>query len=171
MKGKTFTRGARGARAKGIDIGAVRGLAEWIIMYQAYHAIFKVQELALLPHSLSLPQLHVLALLSYAGGELTTGEIGRGMVKASQTITGLVDRLEEPGLVERRFDRSDRRKTFVRLTKAGKQRFAEAFPTANRVGEEIFGSLSDQQLAALRDTTETLRSAALERLGLSLKGL
>jgi DNA-binding MarR family transcriptional regulator len=171
MAQKTSKRGADTGRPKGIDIEAVRGLAEWVTMYQAYHGIFKVQELGLLPHNLSLPQLHVLALLTYAGGELTTGEIGRAMVKASQTITGLVDRLENQNLVERRFDRRDRRKTFVRLTEAGKQRFAEAFPTANRVGEEIFASLSDEQLAALRDAVKTLRSVTLEKLGISLKGL
>ena len=156
---------------RGIDIRAVRGLSEWIILYQAYNAIFKLQELALLPFNLSLPQLYVLSLLTYAGGELTTGEIGRGMVKASQTITGLVDRLEVQGLVERRFDRSDRRKTWVRLTKTGRRKFEEAFPAANRLGEEVFSVLSDEQLAWLRDATDKLRATALQRLGISIEGL
>jgi len=156
---------------RGIDITAVRGLSEWIILYQDYNAIFKLQELALLPCNLSLPQLHVHSRLTYAGGELTTGEIGRAMVKASQTITGLVDRLEVQGLVERRFDRSDRRKTWVRLTQAGRRKFQDAFPAANRLGEEVFSVLSDEQLALLREATDKLRGIALQRLGISLEGL
>ena len=156
---------------RGVDIKATRGLAEWIILYQAYNAMFKVQELGLLPFKISLPQLHVLSLLTYAGGELTTGEIGRAMVKASQTITGLVDRLEVQNLVERRFDRSDRRKTWVRLTDAGRQRFAKAFPATNRRGEELFSVLTDEELTALRRATSKIRETALQQLGVSLAGL
>jgi len=158
-------------RKRGVDIQAVRGLSEWITLYQAYNAVFKVQELGLLAYNLSLPQLHVLTLLTYAGGELTTGEIGRAMVKASQTITGLVDRLEIQNLVERRFDRSDRRKTWVRLTDAGRERFAKAFPAASRQGEELFSILKDDELTALRSVATKLREAALKRLNVSLEGL
>lgn len=175
MARRSSPRGGRPKTAqrtrRGVDIKAVRGLAEWIVLYQAYNANFKVQELGLLSFNLSLPQLHLLALLTYAGGELTTGEIGRAMVKASQTITGLVDRLEVQNLVERRFDRSDRRKTWVRLTDAGRERFAKAFPVANRLGEESFSALTDEELAALRTAATKLRDVALQRLGLSLAGL
>jgi DNA-binding MarR family transcriptional regulator len=100
-----------------------RGMAEWLTLYQAHNAIFKLTELALLPHNLSLPQLHLLLVLKQAGGVLTTGEIGRAMVKASQTITGLVDRLEVQDFVERQFDRRDRRKTWIRLTSCERQQW------------------------------------------------
>jgi hypothetical protein len=91
----------------GAKLDGARGLDQWTTIYQAYNAVFKVAELVLLPQRLSLPQLHLLAILKNGGGILTTGEIGREMVKASQTITGLVDRLEEPGLVERVFQVGD----------------------------------------------------------------
>jgi DNA-binding MarR family transcriptional regulator len=143
---------------------STRGMTQWIGLYQAYNAIFKVTELALLPHRLSLPQIYLLSALKGAGGTLTTGEIGRALVKASQSITGLVDRLEEPGLVERVFDRRDRRKTWVRITKKGEQKLAEAFPVATALAEELFSSLSDQELEALQTAVEKLRSASMDRL-------
>jgi DNA-binding MarR family transcriptional regulator len=141
-----------------------RGLAEWVTLYQAHNAIFKVAELALLPHNLSLPQLHLLAILKKADGLVTTGEIGQAMVKASQTITGLVDRVEEPGLVERVFDRSDRRKTWVRMTEKGEQKLAEAYPVANRLAEELSAVLTDQELQDLQAKLGKLRGAAMDRL-------
>jgi len=141
-----------------------RGLAEWVTLYQAHNAVFKVAELALLPHNLSLPQLHLLAILKKADGLVTTGEIGQAMVKSSQTITGLVDRLEEPGLVERVFDRSDRRKTWVRMTEKGEQKLAEAYPVANRLAEELSAVLTDQELQDLQAKLEKLRGAAMDRL-------
>jgi MarR family 2-MHQ and catechol resistance regulon transcriptional repressor len=141
-----------------------RGMEEWTILYQAYSAIFKLTELALLPHSLSLPQLHLLAILKKADGLVTTGEIGRAMVKASQTITGLVDRLEEPGFVERVFDRRDRRKTWVRMTEKGERKLAEAFPVGNQVAEDLSAVLTDQELQDLQAKLEKLRRAAVDRL-------
>ena len=86
------------------------------------------------------------------------------MVKASQTITGLVDRLEEPGLVERVFDRRDRRKTWVRMTEKGELKLADAFPVTNRLAEELSSVLSDGELKDLQAKMEKLRSAAMDRL-------
>jgi MarR family 2-MHQ and catechol resistance regulon transcriptional repressor len=139
-------------------------MAQWIVVYQTYNAIFKVAELALLPQRISLPQFHVLAVLKKGGGLLTTGQIGQAMVKASQTITGLVDRLEEPGFVERVFDRRDRRKTWVRLTEKGERRLAEASPVAARLAEELSSVLADDELRDLEAKMDKLRSAAMNRL-------
>ena len=108
----------RAERHAGVEEKA-RGMAEWFMLHHTHNAMFKLTELALLPHNLSLPQLHLLHVLKQGGGILTTGEIGRAMVKASQTITGLVDRLEIQDFVERQFERRDRRKTWVRLTAKG----------------------------------------------------
>ena len=146
-----------------------RGMAQWVALYQTYNAIFKVAELTLLPHNLSLPQLYLLRVLKRNGDMLTTGEIGRAMVKASQTITGLVDRLEEPGLVERVFDRSDRRKVWVRLTQEGERKLQEAMPVANRLAEEISSVLTDDELHKLQANTEKLRTTAMERLAEALE--
>jgi DNA-binding MarR family transcriptional regulator len=139
-------------------------VAQWAVVYQAYNAVFKVAELTLLPQHLTLPQFHMLAVLKKRGGTLTTGEIGQAMVKASQTITGLVDRLEEPGLVERIFDRRDRRKTWVRMTKEGERRLAEASPIAVELAGELSSALTDEELEDLQAKMEKVRSVAMDKL-------
>ena len=148
--------------------GDTRGMAEWISIYQTYNAIFKLTELALLPHGVSLPQIHMLGVLRRGGGILTTGEIGREMVKASQTITGLVDRLEIQGFVERQFDRRDRRKTWVRITEPGSRKLEEAMPVAERIAQELSTVLTDKELADLQAKIQKLREAAMERLDKAL---
>jgi MarR family 2-MHQ and catechol resistance regulon transcriptional repressor len=157
-------RPTRRQRKGGAHLESARGVDQWVTIYKAYNAIFKVAELALLPQHLSFPQLHLLAILKKGGGILTTGQIGLEMVKASQTITGLVDRLEEPGFVERVFDRSDRRKTWVRITEKGERKLADAFPVANRLAEELSSVLTDQELQDFQAKAEKLRSAAVDRL-------
>jgi DNA-binding MarR family transcriptional regulator len=149
-------------------LDGARGMAQWKAIYQAYNAVYKLTELALLPHGLSLPQLHVLSVLKGAGGSLTTGEISRAIVRQSQTMTGVVDRLEQSGLVERVFDRRDRRKVWVRLTEKGERKLKEAFPVANRLAEELSRVLSDQELQDLQAKVEKLGRAAMDRLAAAL---
>jgi DNA-binding MarR family transcriptional regulator len=149
-------------------LDSTRGMAQWIAIYQAYNAIFKLAELDLLSHRLSLPQIYLLGVLKAGGGMLTTGEIGRAMVRQSQTMTGLVDRLEEPGLVERVFDTRDRRKTWVRLTEKGDRKLEEALPVATRLAEELFSPLSDQELAELQASVDKLGRAATDKLAATL---
>jgi len=158
----------RKIRVPTLDLAAVRGVSEWLSLYQAYNSLFKVGELALLPLRITMPQLHLLAVLVYAGGVLPSTHIARQMVKEAQTITGLVDRMEAAGWVTRLGDPKDRRKTLVSLTNAGVKKFQESFPVANRVGAEIFASLSDEELAGLRAAVEKLRETALSRLGIRL---
>jgi DNA-binding MarR family transcriptional regulator len=149
-------------------LDGIRGMAQWTVIYQAYNAVYKLTELALLPHGLSLPQLHLLSVLKGAGETLTTGEISRAMVRQSQTMTGLLDRLEEPGLLERVFDRRDRRKTWVRLTEKGERKLEEAFSVASRLAEELSSALSDQELQDLQTKMEKLRGVAMDRLDAAL---
>jgi len=154
----------RQKKAGPAKLDGARGMDQWTTIYQAYNAVFKVAELVLLAQRLSLPQLHLLAILKKADGLVTTGEIGRAMVKASQTITGLVDRVEEPGLVERVFDRRDRRKTWVRITEKGERKLAEALPVFNRLVDEIFSVLTDQDLQDVQAKVGKLRGAAIDKL-------
>jgi DNA-binding MarR family transcriptional regulator len=151
-----------------VSFEEARGLPQWTAIHQTYNAIFKLTELALLPHNLSLPQLQLLSVLKRDGGILTTGEIGRTMVKASQTITGLVDRLEVQDLVERQFDRRDRRKTWVRLTEKGERKLQEAMPVANRLAEDLSSALTDAELRDLEEKIEKLRTVAMDRLAEAL---
>lgn len=156
----------RKMRLPSLDMAAIRGLTEWLALYQAYNAIFKLSELAVLPHNITIPQLHLLAVLVSTGGILPSTRIARYMMKEAQTITGLVDRMEAAGWVTRQSDPKDRRKTLVSLTKAGTKKFEEAFPVANRVGAEIFATLNDEELAGLRVAAARLSEAALSRLGI-----
>jgi DNA-binding MarR family transcriptional regulator len=70
--------------------------------------------------------------------------------------------------VERVFDRSDRRKTWVRMTKEGERKLAEAFPVATRLAEELSSVLTDGELQDLQAKLEKLRSAAMDRLTAAL---
>jgi DNA-binding MarR family transcriptional regulator len=135
-----------------------------MLSFQLGGTIRKMVEMAFRPHGLSVAQFHLLGALKSGGGVLSTGEIARIMMRASQTITGLVDRLEAQGLVERQADQRDRRKANVCITEAGERRLAEALPTANRLAESIVSPLTDEELRDLEAKMRRLVANAWQKL-------
>ena len=71
------------------------------------------------PYVVTPPQFGVLALLQEIDG-VTIGTISQRRRIDAPTVTGIVKRLEQSGLVERRHDEVDRRVVKVYLTAEGK---------------------------------------------------
>lgn len=69
---------------------------------------------------LSYVQVRSLAALGRAQ-EMTAGELARSADLNPATVTGMLDHLEEAGLVERRRSTSDRRVCNVSLTESGRE--------------------------------------------------
>jgi DNA-binding MarR family transcriptional regulator len=72
---------------------------------------------------LTPPQIHTLISLGHDGG-LPMGELARRGGITEKTMTGIVDRLEQSGHVQRERDADDRRLVRVRLTDTGREAFA-----------------------------------------------
>ena len=71
---------------------------------------------------ITLPRFDVLAQLERAGS-LTMGQLSRRMMVTHGNITGLVDRLVNDGLVDRRPVEGNRRANLVTLTQTGRTEF------------------------------------------------
>ena len=65
-------------------------------------------------------QLSVLKLLQEIG-DLSLGELSKEIRAHNSTVTGIVDRMETAGLVERARSEEDRRVWIIRLTAAGRK--------------------------------------------------
>lgn len=101
---------------------------------------------------------------------LTAGEIASHLGLSSGAVTGLIDRLENDGWVERRRDPADRRRVYVHLLH---DRGAELWPLYQPLAGEIDGyrdALGDAELAevvrflefsneAISRSTERIRRA------------
>lgn len=110
--------------------------------------------------NLSTSQLLVLELLADENPS-TVGSIAERVGLAQATVTGMVDRLEEKGLVSRKRGESDRRQVNVTLTDAGRS-LQEQAPTALQTRFLAnFSRLQEwEQLAIL---------SALQRVGVLLE--
>lgn len=102
---------------------------------------------------LSGAQCHVLRMLAQADGEaLTLSQISERLLVSNGNTTGIVDKLEEAGLVQRVPHPADRRAILLQLTPAGATLSAEIHPVFRRRVTELLGALTPaekQQLGAL----------------------
>lgn len=109
------------------------------------------------------PQVLILQALNDVG-ESTAGELARQVSLGQATLTGILDRLEKRGWLERSRTAADKRVVLVRLTEAGRSalekapsplqgRFMEAFvQLPDWEQSQILASL--QKLAALMETED-----------------
>jgi DNA-binding MarR family transcriptional regulator len=74
-------------------------------------------------HDLTPPQFYVLKTLTEQGGRCAIGQIARQHHLTNATMTGLVNRMEAAGLVQRERNPADLRSVDVVLTLAGEARF------------------------------------------------
>lgn len=108
---------------------------------------------------LTLPQFYVLATIGYAGG-LPFSEIGEKMMVTVSNLTGIVDRLEEKGLVYRDRDSKDRRVVRVALTEKGMKLHKSSIPMVEKSVSQIFSPLNKSQQKELASLLRKLIRAS-----------
>ena len=103
-------------------------------------------------------QFDVIATLGNTEG-MTCKELGERTLITKGTLTGVLDRMEARGLIARRSDDTDARRTHIALTRKGNVLFAEVFPAHLKHLQRAFGRLSENELNHLRDGLTSLRLA------------
>jgi DNA-binding MarR family transcriptional regulator len=93
-------------------------------------------------------------------GPLTLGRLARIEQVTPPTITRIVDRLEEDGLVTRHVDQLDRRVTRVRITVEGERRLEHSRQRRNAWLAERLGQLDPDQLRQLEAALPALEALA-----------
>jgi DNA-binding MarR family transcriptional regulator len=141
-------------------------MAAWTLLYQTYTAIFKTMERTLQPHGVSPPQAFALAAIKLTPEPMTPGRLAELLAQETQSLTGLVDRMEAQGWVQRMRDLPDRRTIRLALTEAGEAKLTEVMPLNARAAEEIFTGLSPDRLDDLCKVLTEMRPAVLARIGL-----
>ena len=97
------------------------------------------------------PYHHAVLSLLDEGARQTQGEIADTLDYDRSQLVGILDDLQERGLVERERDREDRRRHIVRLTPQGKTCLDELRGIAKGVEKEFFAVLSADERRTLHE--------------------
>jgi DNA-binding MarR family transcriptional regulator len=107
-------------------------------------------------YDLSVPQCDVLTTLTEREG-VSQQELAARLYVTKGNISGLVDRLESSGLVERRSLQNDRRSHAIHLTPAGRELARKGIEAQEAFVAETFGRIDAARLAQLDDLLLELR--------------
>jgi DNA-binding MarR family transcriptional regulator len=96
---------------------------------------------------LTFQQWRALVVLGHASGPLRIGDLGKRISASGPSISRIVQRLEDHGLVEARVDRRDRRVVLVRLSRTGMTVRADVVGRRRELIRELIGEIADRPLS------------------------
>ncbi len=108
--------------------------------------------------ALSLVHMHVLMLLR-SNGPLPMSRLADLLDVSVASATGIIDRIEKRGMVERRHSETDRRIVEVHLTDTAWTVFGAMDAGRRERMALLIGGMSDEELTALRTGLRAMRAA------------
>jgi DNA-binding MarR family transcriptional regulator len=139
---------------------------DWALLYQTFTSLQKLTERALLPMGLSAPQVFLMGMLHWDPTPLVPARARSTVLLEAQSLSGLVDRLVNAGLLNRDPHPKDRRKVLLTLTKVGRERYLKADAVHREVAEAFFEGLTQREIVQWRRLAHKLRANAYRQLGL-----
>ncbi len=111
----------------------------------------------------TLPRFDVLAALDRHPEGLRMGELSRYLLVSNGNVTGIVQRLEEEGLIEREQAPNDRRAIRVRLSPKGRALFARWAAEHEGWVDSLFSELSTAEMEELMGHLRRLQESLARR--------
>jgi DNA-binding MarR family transcriptional regulator len=126
------------------------GVLAWLHMLRIHHQVQKSEISHLAQYNLTLPQFDVLAQLDREEG-ITQQTLADRLLVTKGNVCGLMDRMVEQGLVERRADPQDRRAYKLHLTPKGKRLIESILPAHSRLIAAQVDQLAPEKQKQLLD--------------------
>ncbi len=111
-------------------------------------------------YGLTHAQFDIIATLGNTSG-MNYKELGERTLITKGTLTGVIERLEQKGLVLRERSLDDKRSYFVRLTDSGDAVFRDVFPKVVDHGKQLFAGFSDAEFDEVDGALKKLRERIL----------
>ncbi|MGG3885503.1 MarR family winged helix-turn-helix transcriptional regulator [Brevibacillus panacihumi] len=131
------------------------------LLGKAYQKVWQMEKAALAQYGITPVQFVLLHVLWEKDGQKGV-ELGGRLRLDGATITGVLDRLEKMGLIERRPDLNDRRTNLIFLTPKGKELEKPMNQVTDAVNKEVISMFSEEEANLLK--------SMLTKLGLGQKG-
>lgn len=119
---------------------------------QSVHQLFKAE---LIPHGVTPGQYSVLKCLWKDNGQ-TVKQLAEHLYLDSSTVTGILDRMEQKGLIKKKADPKDRRALQVLLTEKGQaleEPLSQAILNANKKAVQ---EMNDKEYESLKELLHKL---------------
>lgn len=91
-------------------------------------------------------------------GEMKVSDLSEKLGLSNSTVSGILDRLEKQGQVERMRSKEDRRVVYVNITEDFKEQSKKQFAEINKMIEQMINKATPEELDKILEGMEVLRN-------------
>lgn len=113
----------------------------WVLVTELYWMSYKLLERRFYHLGVSASQARVLAVLHFSKDPIKPSLVATLLFQETQSITGILHRIESRGWVERLPDPNDRRAVGLQLTDKGRAVTEEIVQISDELYDELFGEV------------------------------
>jgi DNA-binding MarR family transcriptional regulator len=135
----------------------------WILLAQTRALLFSAGEQELAQYGVSLMQGWTIFTVKAIGQKATPAEIARWIGREPHTVSSLLSRMVEMGVVKKEKDLSKKNLVHISLTPKGESIYRKAIGIKSI--HAIMAALSEEERQQLRFILEKLRAKAQKKLG------
>ncbi|RCW45197.1 DNA-binding MarR family transcriptional regulator [Halopolyspora algeriensis] len=151
---------ARAAETWSERIGPSTSMAAVTSVMRVQQILQSAVDAALRPHNLTFARYEALVLLTFSRrGSLPMRVMGDRLQLHPTSVTNIVDRLEQDGLVQRLSHPTDRRTTLVEITDSGRDLMKRATESVTEIDFGL-GGVTERQTQQLTELLGRVRHAA-----------
>jgi MarR family multiple antibiotic resistance transcriptional regulator len=123
------------------DVALHQKMMPWLLVTELYWMSYKLLERRFYHLGISASQARVLAVLHFSKDPIKPSLVATLLFQETQSITGILHRIESRGWVERLPDPNDRRAVGLKLTPSGQVITEEIVGIADQLFDDLFGEV------------------------------
>jgi len=127
--------------SKNADVEMHLRMLPWVLITEIYWMSYKLLERRFYHLGVSASQARVLAVLHFSKDTIKPSLVATLLFQETQSITGILHRIESRGWVERLPDPNDRRAVGLQLTEKGREITEEIVQISEGLYEDMFGNV------------------------------
>lgn len=136
--------------------------SDWRQLFRTFKALDRAREIELEQMGVTTIQADVLHVLKTSTDPVTPAMLSRWLYREPHSISGLINRMEEQGLVRKSKDLRKKNMVRVTLTKEGEQAYEQTLGV--KVYPKILSRLSKKELTSLKVHLDKLHAGAFEAI-------
>ena len=137
----------------------------WVNWYHTSELVVKYADSRLSKvRGLSFQQFLVLLVMNRMGDNANATEMAKKLDKNTNTLSTILDRMEEKGLVKKIRDTEDRRLVWAVMTEKGKEKLATTMKASWALFEKLTSCFSQEEMKAFDVLLEKLMKSTVKAL-------
>ena len=136
----------------------------WNLLSEVRDAIVRTRELEASESGISVSQTQALFFIQAVDAPVTPAQLSRYLFRESQSVSGLLSRMEKKGLIKRVKDLDRKNQVRIVITDKGRQSYDQS--TQRKSIQRIMSSLPEKERLKLKSFLQTLKDRALEELAI-----